>query len=285
MRFIVLFLIALGPGEWARGQGAQPGLPAAAQPATSAGSPSLQTEKVEARESSSLAPQKLPSEAGFMEPTQVKALLHKIWVVDYRINDLLTQVRPERWKISDAARNSFNQTLEALRAQLGALEEWRSQFEKRPDSMYLGYQTYATINAVLPRLDGVARSISQDENPSLGAQYGQAANQLFDLQQTLQPYLAFLMRNQDQVVYALQTNLAGCENQLSYAMRGKAEPAKPMKNVLPEFKGRRRSKSKPAAATSQPPGQPKSGAKAKPETKLQTKTAAKPVPPPKIEKR
>ena len=240
MRFIVLFLIALGPGEWARGQGAQPVLPAATQPATSAGSPSLQTEKVEARESSSLAPQKLPSEAGFMEPAQVKALLHKIWVVDYRINDLLTQVRPERWKISDAARNSFNQTLEALRAQLGALEEWRRQFEKRPDSMYLGYQTYATINAVLPRLDGVARSISQYENPSLGAQYGQAVNQLFDLQQTLQPYLAFLMRNQDQVVYALQTNLAGCENQLSYAMRGKAEPAKPMKNVLPQFKGRRR---------------------------------------------
>ena len=133
-----------------------------------------------------------------MEPAQVKALAHKIWIAEYRINDLLTHVHPEKWKTSNVTRNSFNQTLENLHKALEGLEEWRAQFEKRPDSMYFGFQTYAAMNAALPRLDGVARAVSQFENPSLGAQYSQAGNQLFDLQQALQPYVAYLLRNPDQ---------------------------------------------------------------------------------------
>jgi len=81
----------------------------------------------------------------------------------------------------------------------------------------------------------------QHENASLGAQFSQAGNQLFDLQQSLQPYLTFLLRNQDQILLATQTNLAACQNELGYAMRTRVEPAKPMKNVNPEFKGKRRS--------------------------------------------
>src|SRR5208337_287247 len=160
------------------------------------------------------------SAPGFMEPVQVKALAHKIWIAEYRITDLLTQVHPEKWKVSNITRNSFYQMQRNLQKALVGLEEWRAQFEKRPDSMYFGFQTYAAINAALPRLDGVARAASQFENPSLGAQYSQAGNELFDLQQALEPYIAYLLHNPDQLIYAAQTNLAGCQNELGNALRG-----------------------------------------------------------------
>jgi hypothetical protein len=174
---------------------------------------------------------------GYLEPAQVKALLHKVWLTQYRIDDLLAQVRAERWKMPDAARKSFGQTLENLRKTLASQADWRAQFDDRPDSLYLGFQTYVAINAVLPRLDGVARAVSQYENASFGAQYTQAANQLFDLQQSLQPHLAFLSKNQDGLLLATQTNLASCQNELGYALHNKEGRATPMKNVAPVFKG------------------------------------------------
>ena len=180
-----------------------------------------------------------------MEPAQVKALAHKIWIAEYRITDLLAQVHPEKWKTSNVTRNSFNQTLENLHKTLEGLEEWRAQFEKRPDGMYFGFQTYAAANAALPRLDGVARAVSQFENPSLGAQYSQAGNQLFDLQQALQPYVAYLLRNPDQLLYVAQTNLAGCQNELGNALRGQGGPAKPLKNTFVEFYPKRHRKGQP----------------------------------------
>jgi hypothetical protein len=179
---------------------------------------------------------------GYLEPTQVKALLHKIWLTQYRINDLLGQVRPEHWKMPDAAGKSFGQTLENLHKALTSEEGWRAQFDSRPDSLYLGFQTYVAINAILPRLDGVARAVSQYENASFGAQYTQAANRLFDLQQALQPHLAFLLKNQDGLLLATQTNLASCQNELGYALHNKEGRATPMKNVAPVFKGGKRTR-------------------------------------------
>lgn len=187
-----------------------------------------------------------PGAEGFMEPAQVKEILQRVWRAEYRLNDLLTEVHPERWKLADPARGSFQQTFDTLRSQLQALEGWRGQLDVRPDSMYLGYMTHASIDALLPRLDAVTRMVSHHENTSLGAQFSQVGNQLFDLQQALQPYLVYLLRNQDQMLQAAQTNLAGCQNELSFAMRGRTQRAKPMKNIRPDFKGRR--KPKPAEA-------------------------------------
>ena len=210
------------------------------------------------------------NDPGFMEPVQVKALAHKIWMAEYRITDLLTQVHAEKWKTSNVTRNSFNQTLENLHKALEGLEEWRAQFEKRPDSMYFGFQTYAGMNAALPRLDGIARAASQFENPSLGAQYSQAGNQLFDLQQALQPYVAYLLRNPDQLLYVAQTNLAGCQNELGNALRGQGGPAKPLKNTFVEFHGRRHSNGQPDARTSPRGGKKKPASK--PEKKAESKS-------------
>lgn len=179
-----------------------------------------------------------PGAVGYLEPAQVKSLLHKLWLAQFRINDLLVQVQPGKWRMPVDARKSFGQTLESLRQALASEEDWRAQFDARPDSLYLGFQTYAVINSVLPRMDGVAHSVAQYENPSFGVQFSQAANQLFDLQQSLQPYLAYLLKNQDGVMLAAQTNLASCQNELGFAMHNRQEKATPMKNIAPVFQGR-----------------------------------------------
>jgi hypothetical protein len=193
---------------------------------------------------------------GAMEASQVKELLHRLWLAEYRINDLLTEVHPDRWKIPETARASFRESFGALQEQMRALEGWRGQFEVRPDSIYLGYMTHALIDAILPRLDGVTPLIMQRENASLGAQFSKSVNQLFDVQQALQPHLSNLLRNQDQVFYATQTNLAACESRLGAALRGQSPPAKIIPNIVPEFKGRRVRKPSATPAASPAPAKP-----------------------------
>lgn len=190
-----------------------------------------------------------------MDAAQVKALMDQVRFSGYRINDLLTDVRPERWKMPKAARASFNQTLGTLRGQMGSLNGWREEFQKRPDSMYLGYEVYAAINAVLPRLEGVARTVSSADNPSYGAQFDEGVVRLFDLQQTLGGYLGNLLRNQDQILSALQNNLAGCQNELGQAMRGRATRARGIRNAPPIRPYRRPSRTQRPTAK----GAPKTG--------------------------
>jgi len=176
---------------------------------------------------------------GYMDRAQVEDLVHKIGAAESRIQDLLKAVHPEKWKVSNIIRNSFTQTLEHLQTALDGLEAWRSEFEKRPDSIYYGFQTYAAINAALPRLDGVAHAVSQYDNSSLGAQYSQAGDRLFDLQQALQPYIAYLLRSPDQVLFVAQNNLAACQKELGTALNGQNGPAKPLKNTFVEIHARR----------------------------------------------
>ena len=127
--------------------------------------------------------------------------------------------------------------MDSLHKALDAEEGWRSQLEARPDSLYLGFMTYVSISAVLPRVDGVARSVSKYENGSFGAQYSQAGNQLFDLQQTIEPHLEALLKNQDSVLVVAQANLASCQNELNFAEHNKEGTATPMRNIAPVFKG------------------------------------------------
>ncbi len=200
-----------------------------------------------------------------MEPAALKALLHKIWVTEFRVNDLLAQVHSEKWNTSDAARKSFDQTLDNLHKALDALAAWRVKFENRPDSMYMGFQTYTAIGATLPRLEAVAQSISQYENLSLGTQYSQAGNQFFDLQQALQPYIAYLLRSPDDALYTMQNNLARCQGELGSALRGQGGAATPLKNTFVEFHGRRRNQDKAAQSAEKNPSANKP--QAKPEEK------------------
>jgi hypothetical protein len=207
-----------------------------------------------------------------MEPAQVKVLTHKIWLAEFRLNDLLAQVHPEKWKMPPATRQSFVQTLDSLHKALAGEEDWRSQFEARPDSLYLGFQTYVAISAVLPRLDGIAHGVTQYENASFGAQYSQSENQLFDLQQSIQPHLAYLLKNQDTLMVAAQSNLASCQNELNSAEHDKEGRATPMKNVAPVFKGHGRPAHAAAPAGAAKPAQAKGAAATKPAPNPPNKT-------------
>jgi hypothetical protein len=225
----------------------------------------IQTEKIVAPGQTPAVSSDHANTTGYMEPAQVKALTHKIWLAEFRLNDLLAQVHPEKWKMPSAARQSFEQTLESLHKTMAVEEDWRSQFDARPDSLYLGFQTYVAISALLPRVDGVAHSVSHYENASLGAQYSQSANQFFDLQQSIEPHLAYLLKNQDGLMVAAQTNLASCQNELNFAEHGKEGRAIPMKNIAPVFKGHGRT-AHATAAGGPKPAETKGAAAGKPAT-------------------
>jgi hypothetical protein len=235
----------------------------------------IQTETIGPRGQTPASPADHASTTGYMEPEQVKALMHRIWLAQYRLNDLLAQVHPEKWKMPPAARQSFEQTLESLHKAMAAEEDWRSQFDERPDSLYLGFQTYVAISAVLPRVDGVAHSVSRYENASFGGQYSQSANQLFDLQQSLEPHLAYLLKNQDNLLLAAQTNLASCQNELNFAEHDKEGRATPMKNIAPVFQGRKRTAHATAAAGGAKKPEPKGKAAGKTATNATNKTQKK----------
>jgi hypothetical protein len=235
----------------------------------------IQTEKIVVPGQTPAPPSAQAGAAGHLEPEQVKALAHKIWLAQYRLNDLLAQVHPEKWKMPPAARQSFDQSMESLRKALAAEEDWRSQFEARPDSLYLGFQTYVAISAVLPRVDGVAHSVAHYENASFGAQYSQSANQLFDLQQLIEPHLANLLKNQDNVLLVGQTNLASCENELNFAEHNKEGRATPMKNIAPVFQGHGRAAHTATAAARAKPAETKGKATGKPAAKPPNNTPGK----------
>jgi len=235
----------------------------------------IQTERILPPGQVPAVPSAQASAAGRMEPAQVKALMHKIWLAQYRLNDLLAQVHPEKWKMPQSARQSFDQSLESLRKSMAAAEDWRGQFEARPDSLYLGFQTYVAISAVLPRADGVAHSVSKYENASFGAQYSQSANQLFDLQQLIEPHLAYLLKNQDNYLLIAQTNLASCQNELNFAEHDKEGHATPMKNIVPEFKGHGRTAHAATAGGGAKPAEAKGKAANKPAKNPPNKTPQK----------
>jgi hypothetical protein len=213
----------------------------APKPASSAPSSSgLETEEVKIPESLQAPPRSMASQPGYMEPAQTHELLTKIWQAESRVKDLLTQVHPENLKMPGSARAAFNSNLERLRRNLTALENSRDQFAGRVDSEYLGFETYAGISGVLPPLDQLAQTVSRYNNSSVEAEFNQAWNEMLTMQHLLKPYLSFLLRNHDQTYLIMQNNLYGCQNELNYAMHGANGRATPMRNVLPDFKGRRR---------------------------------------------
>jgi hypothetical protein len=257
MRLVAILAAVLA---FSGGAGAQQPNQSQPQPPQPAATATPQTETVG-------TPQPAPAalgDDGHLTLAQIKELLHKVWLAEYRLNDLLTEVHPERWKLADPARASFQQTLQTLRTQLAALAGWRTQFEARPENAYLGYMTYGAMNAVLPRLDAVARSITEHENASLGAQFSQAGNQLFDLQQALSLHVSALLRSQDEIMQALRNNLASCQNELGYALGARPATAKPVANILSKRKRRPSSRASGKASPAPAPQQPATTASPKP---------------------
>jgi hypothetical protein len=238
--FIILLVsraLSKSPGAWARGRagGAQ------------------QTEPVK-------APSELPipmvKEPGSMKTSEVLALLNQVRLSEFHVNDLLTDVHLERWKMPEVMRSSVGNSVTELRSQMNAMDAWREEMEKRPASAYLVFETYQGLSALPPRLDALARLVSENETPSFGAEYSAAGNRFLDAAQTLGLYLGYLLRNQDQIVSAMEGNLSSCQSELGEAMRGRVPKATPMRNARPIRPARRAPRAKGAATPGKKPGAP-----------------------------
>jgi hypothetical protein len=220
-----------------------------------AASEQIQTEKIKVPEYLQAPPRSMANQPGYMEPAQTHALLAKLWQAEARVKDLLTQVHPENLKMPAAVLAGFNGNLAVLRHNLEGLEKSRNEFDGRVDSEYLGFETYAGISQVLPPLERLTATVSR-YNLSLEGEFDQAWNDMLTMQQSLKPYLAFLLRNHDQIFLTTETNLYGCQQQLGYKDYNVNGSPTYMRNVLPDFKGRRvhkkKTESNPSTQTKKP---------------------------------
>jgi len=233
-QIISFFIIMLLSAQWTHGQAVTPAEPDSEQ--------EIQTQKIEGLPEHPDQPATIGNVTGSLQAEQVRELLKQVQFSEYRINDLLTDVRPEKWNMPDASLESFKQSLKSLRDQVGVLDQWRVQFEQRTDSLYLSFQTYASIDAILPRLNGVTQNIGEHETAGYAAQFSRAGDRLFDLQQSIGHYVSSLMQSEDQLLLDYANNMATCQKSLSEAMRGKSSHAKPMRNSQPIRPQRRRTR-------------------------------------------
>lgn len=221
----------------------------------SATSEQIQTEKIKIPEYLQAPPRSMANQPGYMDPAQTHALLAKLWQAEERVKDLLSQFRPETLHMPAGTLAGFKGNLAVLRNNLDALEKSRSEFDGRVDSEYLGFETYAAISQVLPPLERLTSTVSH-YNLSLEGEFSQAWNDMLTMQQSLKPYLTFLLRNHDQIFLTMETNLYGCQKQLGYKDYNANGAPKYMRNVLPNFKGRRVQKKKTESNPPAPENKP-----------------------------
>lgn len=217
-------------------------MPGQAKPSPAPGtapSEEIQTERIKVPEDMQAPPRSMANQPGYMEPAQTHQLLAKLWQAEARVKDLAAQIHPEQLKMPSGTLADFNRNLDMLRRSLAGLEKSRELFDGRVDSEYLGFETYAGISEVLPSLDRLTETVSRYNNLSLEGEFNQAWNDMLTMQQSLKPYLTFLLRNHDQIFATMEMNLSGCQNELGYKKYKANGSAKYMRNVLPDFKGRR----------------------------------------------
>src|SRR2546428_13744484 len=111
MRFIAIFLLISGGGLGARAALPAQEPPAAQEPAKPSPPPVPETEQVQEPQPSPPQPVTQPGVAGSMEPAQGKELLHRVWLAGDRVNELLTDLHPRRWKGSPEAGVEVQQIL------------------------------------------------------------------------------------------------------------------------------------------------------------------------------
>jgi len=210
-----------------------------AQPAGLPGHVTLETERIAAP---APPPAPLKSVVIFkppMTPAQVKAILYKIYVSEFRIHDLLGQERPEQWKASPAERALINQARETLLSQLATLEMWRARLNQDTGNMYDAFQVFRSIDNVFHPLRVFSREVVRYQGAGLGEPYRRRANDLEASLNALMPYVGAILQHASDNMSMIQTDLDSCQNQLTYAMHESLHAPTPLKNVVPAFEGRR----------------------------------------------
>ncbi len=203
---------------------------------SSAGTGPLETEVVRTAETSPPLT-KTSAEQAPLSTGQLKAVLYEAYVPAFRLRDLLSQEHPNTWKASDAQKNAFRDASQALAGRLAELDKWRNQFEAHPDSLEPAFEVYVALGKLTEPANTVGHLVGEYENPKLGDEYLNRAQQVADFRDQLEPYLGYLLSVYDQQTGTVERNFRACENELSYAMRPGRPEAIPMRNVNPVFQG------------------------------------------------
>jgi hypothetical protein len=245
-RAAVCVALALAATAGAAGQSGSASRPLTNSSSRPKGAPVIQTEKIQVPAALQTPPPSMASQPGYMLPAETQRMLLKVWQLETRVRDLMTQVHPELLNMPSDQAVSLGRALEALAESLDSLETARAEFSGRVDSEYLAFQTYAAMTNLRTPLRRVANLVSRYQSRQVGGMFEQSWNDLFTLEAALEPYVAFLTRNHDRIYALMQGNLYDCQNQLTAAMRKHPPRTKMIRNIVP-FKPRR-----PRQTTNQP---------------------------------
>lgn len=170
---------------------------------------------------------------GFLDAEQVVDLLQKVWRVQYRLSDLLTQVDAEAYKSEETDPGAFRKLYSETIDEMESLERLRGDFEKSPENLFLAYDSRETIDRLLDALGGMEARMARKGETSLSRQLSEAGKELAGLQVPLKSYLRFLLGNYRQIVSAMEGNLASCHARLSFAMGNQTGRERVVPNRLP----------------------------------------------------
>jgi hypothetical protein len=127
-----------------------------------------------------------------MQPAEVQALLYKIYTAAFRIGDLAGSLQTDKWALSSQDQAAFSAKVDALRAALAAAEKARSDFYVHPDDAELGRIADSALQAVTPKFDEFMAALSSTPGSASASDFKQADADLTDLDQQLDPYVAYL---------------------------------------------------------------------------------------------
>jgi hypothetical protein len=202
------------------------------------GQPGLAVERINAPAATAAPLSVISSESPPLNDAQVKRLLYQVYVPEFRLKDLAAHDHPTNNKASGQAVAGFNSVRQSLLGTLDQLEKWRGQLSQSPLELVAGFETYRSIQKTVELAHQMTAQVTQLEDPGAGLQYEKAASQMESQVPKLVDYLLFLMRNSDNTLSLFQSDLASCQNQMNYSMRGQRPAAVSMHNVAPDFKGR-----------------------------------------------
>jgi hypothetical protein len=127
-----------------------------------------------------------------MQPSEVQALLYKIYTANFRVGDLTGSLGIDQWKLPDQDRATFSQKADALRTSAATVEKARNDFYNHPDDLAMGQAADTAIQSLLPKIDEFASALGGTPAANDAKDYQQAAGDLKSLQAQLEPYLAYL---------------------------------------------------------------------------------------------
>lgn len=206
--------------------------------AVPAGAGKLETERISATAAPPPA-RYVPILTPPLTDAQVKAILYQIYVSVFRIRDLLSQEQPESWKAPKTERDAEALARATLLSRAGELEKWRGLFSEYPDSMYYAFQTYRSVEDLFQPLDAFSRGVSRYRDPRVASNYTSEASDLRARLDGLLPYISFILRHESNSIALYESDLAACQSKLSYAMHGLGSAPVAMRNIVPDFQGRR----------------------------------------------